>query len=514
MIRFRNVCWPLYVVGFAAISSSSCRASAAAAPADQFIRSNAALIALSHVRVIDGTGAPGRDDQTIVIQNGRIVALGDTPTITIPSSALRLDLPGHSVIPGLVGMHDHLFYELQAVSERRQTIAAQSAFAKLYLASGVTTIRTAGSIDVQGDLRLKRLVDEGRHPGPSIHVTGPYMGKSNPSRIAGQVAGWANQGVTSLKAYTGMRAPELKAAIDAAHERGMTVAGHLCAVGFREAAELGIDSIEHGLAFDTEFYSQKRADECPDQGPVLTELLGMDVGGSLVRQMISTLVNHRVAVTSTLAVIETFTARQAYVDPRVPAVLTPKLREVYGTARAGWMDPKIDATAAWTAVLKMEMRFERQFLAAGGRLMAGVDPTGWGGVVAGFGNQRELELLVEARLTPEQAIQVATANGARFLNEQDSIGTIAVGKHADLVVVRGNPSDSISDIRHVEAVMKNGVLYDPETLIASVEGTVGEFDAARWLRSPLNLMSVFIVLLLVGRRGVSLMTPSRKTSQP
>ena len=499
------------MLAIAAISSSSCRASAdAPAPSDQFIKSSAALIALSHVRVIDGTGAPGRDDQTIIVQNGRIVALGDAPTITIPSSAQRLDLPGHSVVPGLVGMHDHLFYELQAVSEQRRTIAAQSAFAKLYLASGVTTIRTAGSIDVQGDLRLKRLIDEGRHPGPSIHVTGPYMGRSDPSRIAGRVAGWANQGVTSLKAYTGMRAPELKAAIDAAHERGMTVAGHLCAVGFREAAEMGIDSLEHGLPFDTEFYSQKQADECPDQGAVLTELLRMDVGGSQVRQMISTLVNHRVALTSTLAVIESFTARDAYLDARVPAILTPKLREVHASARAGWMDPKSGATAAWAAILKMEMRFERQFLAAGGRLMAGVDPTGWGGVVAGFGNQREVELLVEAGLTPEQAIQVATANGARFLNEQDSIGTIAVGRKADLVVLRGNPSDSISDVRHVETVMKNGILYDPEALIASVEGTVGAFDAGRWFRSPLNLMCVAIVVLLVGRRGVSLMTRQRR----
>jgi hypothetical protein len=235
----------------------------------------------------------------------------------------------------------------------------------------------------------------------------------------------------------------------------------------------------------------------------------MDMGGGPIRQTISSLVNHRVALTSTLAVIETFAARDAFLDDRIPSLLTPALREVFSVARTGWMDPHQGASAAWRQILKMEMSFERQFLAAGGHLMAGVDPTGWGGVMAGFGDQRQLELLVEGGLTPEKAIQVATLNGALFLNEQDSIGTIALGKHADLVIVRGNLSDSITDIRNVEAVMKNGVLYDPGRLIASAEGTIGQFDMGRWFRSPINLLCVAIVVFLVGRRGAAVVRRPR-----
>jgi len=288
----------------------------------------------------------------------------------------------------------------------------------------------------------------------------------------------------------------------------MRVTGHLCAVGFREAASLGIDNIEHGLPFDTEFYSGKRFDECPDQNSVIAEIVNMDIGDVEIRRTIDVLIRNNVAVTSTLAVLESVTGVPA--DRRVRPLLASSLQEVYDAAAKVRTDPHTRISALFSAAFQKEKEFERTFVAAGGTLMAGVDPTGWGGVVAGFGDQRELELLVEAGLTPEQAIQVATSNGARFLNEQDSIGTIAVGRRADLVVLRGNPSESISDVRHVETVMKNGILYDPEALIASVEGTVGAFDAGRWFRSPLNLTCVLIVVLLVGRRGVSLMTRQRR----
>ena len=467
----------------------------------QFVRTSDPIIVLRHIRIIDGTGGPGRDDQSLVIADRRILAVGDAGRVPVPSNARVLDLPGRTVFPGLVGMHEHLFYQYQPPASEPVAILAQAPFATLYLASGVTTIRTAGTLDLGGDLRIKRLIDEGREPGPKIHVTGPYLNASSrdpdPEGIAREVAAQADEGATSFKAYTSLRASELRAAIGAAHDRGLRITGHLCAVGFREAAALGIDNVEHGLPFDTDLYSGKQPDVCPDQWAVFGELLRMDVTDVSIRQAISDLVRHGVALTSTLAVIESFTAREAAFDPRTPTVLAARLQDPYRAANEARMDASNRGSQMWSGILHTEMAFERAFVAAGGRLMAGVDPTGWGGVVAGFGDQRELELLVEAGLTPEQAIKVATANGAAFLYEQDAIGSVAVGKQADLVVVRGNPSVRIADVRNVELVFKDGVAYDPATLIAAAQGTVGQFDVWRMFRSPLDLFMMCVVGLLL-----------------
>jgi hypothetical protein len=127
----------------------------------------------------------------------------------------------------------------------------------------------------------------------------------------------------------------------------------------------------------------------------------------------------------------------------------------------------------WPVLFKKEMEFEREFVKQGGLPVAGLDPTGYGGGSAGFGDQREVELLVEAGFTPVEAIHIATANGAEFLGTPDKIGTLARGKPADLVVMDGDPSADIKDIEKVETVFKDGVGYDSAKLIESVRGFVG-----------------------------------------
>jgi imidazolonepropionase-like amidohydrolase len=119
------------------------------------------------------------------------------------------------------------------------------------------------------------------------------------------------------------------------------------------------------------------------------------------------------------------------------------------------------------------MQFEQDFVKQGGVLMAGCDPTGYGGVLPGFGDQRNVELLVEAGFSPEEAIHIATENGAQWLGEDARIGTVAAGKAADLVVVTGNPAKNIHDIEKVDIVFKDGVGYSPQKLIESVRGLVG-----------------------------------------
>ena len=135
----------------------------------------------------------------------------------------------------------------------------------------------------------------------------------------------------------------------------------------------------------------------------------------------------------------------------------------------------IGASSGSTAgdMLAMEMAFEKSFVDAGGLLIAGPDPTGYGGVLPGFGNFRQIELLVEAGFTPLEAIKIATYNGALYLEKLDRIGTLEVGKQADMVLIDGDPSANISDIRNVVTVFKEGVGYDSAKLFAAVKGTVG-----------------------------------------
>ncbi|MGB2621512.1 MAG: amidohydrolase family protein [Candidatus Acidiferrum sp.] len=446
-----------------------------------FVKEDAPVIALTHVRVVDGTGTAARADQTLVIEDGKIAALGDATATRIPEGAKVIDLSGRTLIPGLVGMHDHMFYPSPGGGLPLYPEHASS-FPRLYLAGGVTSLRTTGSLEPYTDLELKKAIDSGKMAGPKIHVTGPYL--EGPGAFALQmhqlrdaedarqtVEFWIAQGVTSFKAYMNITPDELSAAIKAAHAHGIKVTGHLCSIGFREAAALGIDDLEHGIEVDTEFYPEKKPGVCPNTREAAKALLDVDIASKPMQDMIRDLIAHHVAVTSTLPVFETSVPGRAPLDSRVLDAMTPEARIAYLTRRARISDNAATSDAA--AIFKKEMEFEHEFSKQGGMLLAGLDPTGYGGVIAGFGDQREVELLVEAGFTPVEAIHIATSNGAQFLGELDKIGTLAVGKAADIVVLHGDPSNNIKDIENVELVFKDGVGYDSAKLIDSVKGLVG-----------------------------------------
>ena len=278
-----------------------------------FIRVDSPVVALEHVRVIDGTGAPAKPNQTIVISAGKIAAIGDSASVKVPETAHRVDFTGHTAIPGLVGMHDHLFYLTSEVNDNFLVHDMPFSFPRLFLANGVTTIRTTGSYEPYTDLEIKLAVDRGKMIGPKINVTGPYLVDGNSGQIQMHkltgpedaerlVNYWADEGMTSFKAYEYISRAELKAAIERSHKRGLTMAGHLCSIGFREAAEMGIDSLEHGLFVDTEFDPAKQPDKCPqDDWPAKVDV---EVGSEMIRQTIGILVKHHVAITSMLPIIE------------------------------------------------------------------------------------------------------------------------------------------------------------------------------------------------------------------
>lgn len=191
-----------------------------------------------------------------------------------------------------------------------------------------------------------------------------------------------------------------------------------------EAVALGIDDFEHGPVFtDIEFVADKKPDVCPAGGS--SSWAKQDVNRAQVQELIRNLVSHHFAVTSTLPVYEAGAPGRPALEPRTLEAMSAESAQSYLTARA-----RVPLDSPRTALLRKEMDFEVAFVKAGGLLLAGPDPTGNGGVLPGFGDQREVELLVEAGFTPAEAIQIATENGALYLGRQDRIGSLAPGKQA------------------------------------------------------------------------------------
>jgi len=461
--------------------------------ADQtrFISAPAGRWALAHATLIDGTGAPAKADQTVLIDGARILAV-QAGTAPVPPGYRVMDLTGRAILPGLVGMHDHLYYiarpDLQAdLRSEPPLIVPQMSFSapRLYLAEGVTTLRTTGSVEPFSDLNLKREIDAGRMAGPHLDVTGPYLeGENSPfiqmdrlhsaQEAQAAVAYWAQRGATSFKAYMNITRAELGAAIAEAHRRGLKITGHLCSVTYKEAADLGIDDLEHGFMVDTADDPGKIPDVCPRSAGEPT-LRGRAADSPEAQDLIKLLVTRHVAVTSTLPVFETANGHPRPLSQKALDALAPASREDYYALRLRAVSSLPEARAARAKAYENGVALERAFVAAGGLLLAGPDPTGAGDVIPGFGDLRALELLVEGGFAPVDAIRIGTLNGAIYLDLQDRIGSIAPGKDADLLIVKGDPSKRIEDLENTEVVFKDGVGYDPNALLATVRGTYGRY---------------------------------------
>lgn len=452
---------------------------------------NSTVKALQHVRIIDGTGGAILEDQTIIIDERKITRIGHA--LSLPSDAEALDLTGYTVLPGLVGMHDHLYYlqrpNTSSAGSEGPTLLPQMTFSapRMYLANGVTTIRTAGSVEPYADINIRSLTEAGKLIGPHIEPTAPYLQGpsdifmqmhvlSGPQDATSFVNFWAASGATNFKAYMHISRAELGAAIQAAHALHLKVTGHLCSVTYPEAAELGIDNLEHGFFVNTQLDPDKQPDQCSRETGSAT-LARMTPNSSEGAALIKLLVAHHVAITSTLPVFEATLAGKPALRPAALATLTPQALEAYLYNR-NRRNTSSDSPALQRAAsnYRNDVQLEHKFVEAGGLLMAGLDPTGNGATLPGFGDQHEVELLVtDAGFSPAEAIRIATLNGATYLGEQARIGSVQVGKDADLMIVRGNPGARISDIENVEIVLKDGTAYNSNKLLESVRGRYGEY---------------------------------------
>ncbi|MGH8080402.1 MAG: amidohydrolase family protein [Lysobacter sp.] len=441
-----------------------------------FLAYDRPLLAFVHADVIDGTGARIRRDQTLLIENGSIRALGPSAKIDVPKDATVIDAKGKTLLPGLVMVHEHMFYPTGHGNYSEMVYS----FPSLYLAGGVTTLRTAGAVQPYADLNMRAQIDAGKIVGADMDVTGPLLnGPGLPVLAVKVVDGvedaektvnyWADQGADSYKVYMQIRRDELRRIIEVAHRRSRKVTAHLCSVTFEEASAMGIDNLEHGFAFASDFFADKQPDNCP--ASITRSLADLDPDDPRMKALIERLVARKVALTSTLAIFETMATRRPKSPEAALSLLLPEVREQY---EAGWKTTQAKpADADWSRLFPKLGQWERRFVQAGGLLLAGTDPTGYGGVIPGYGSKRQIQLMVEAGFSFEQAVQVASLNGARYLGRDKRVGSLEVGKRADVVMIDGDPTRDPSAIERMPLVFKAGKGYRTEAIFDAMKGKVG-----------------------------------------
>jgi imidazolonepropionase-like amidohydrolase len=442
-----------------------------------FIVDSAETTALVDATLFDGTGGPVKTHQTVIISSGLISQVGRTEDIHPPAGANIVNCAGKTLIPGLVMLHEHFYYTI-LLDQLFNVQEMPFSFPRMYLAGGATTIRTAGCIEPQTDLAIQRMINQGTMIGPDVDVTAPYIERKgwdipsmflirDSAEAATMAAFWADRGCTSFKMYTHATVEDLMATSRVAHKRGLKVTGHLGTITYREAAEAGIDDLEHGFFASSDFDHQRKNHEF-NEPREFQALIDLDVNSPEMKSLIQLLVSKHVALTSTLPVFGQYLNEELILGAGEKALIPSALDSV--KSRLNRRQKNVSGVAR---LFNKDIAWEKQFFDAGGLLVAGTDPTGSGGVLPGYGTRTEIEYLVKGGFSITQAIQVCTLNGARYLGKEKLIGSIEPGKRADIVVLNGSLETDIHNIRNTEIVFKQGVGYDSRKIFESVNGHVG-----------------------------------------
>ena len=273
--------------------------------------------------------------------------------------------------------------------------------------------------------------------------------------------------MTSFKLYNHITKEDLKICVEEAHKRGLKVTGHLCSLTYEDASNLGIDNLEHGFVVVSDFINDKDADLC-DPIKARNALIAEDENSLKINQLIDVLIKNKTAITTTPVVFEPFTNREL-IPGGGESALAP---QIYEDVKKTY-DRVQNRDSASIKVFNKDLLWVKRFYDKGGFLMAGTDPTGAGRTVAGYANKRTVEILFEAGFTLIDAIKICSLNGATYLGQQNDIGTVEAGKMADLILIDGDLTKDIQEIRNMEIVFKNGIGYDPKKLMESVKGKVG-----------------------------------------
>jgi imidazolonepropionase-like amidohydrolase len=430
----------------------------------------APVLALVHARVIEGTGAPPHDDWTVLVRGDRIAAAG--PAVDVPPGATVIDIAGMSLLPGLIDMHGHMY-----AATTKGIANAFESYPALYLAGGVTAVRSPGDFDPEGTHWLKEAIARGIADGPRLFMGGYYIDASpsqigwfapvrSPADVTERISQWQDR-IDVVKFYTSTTEGQMQAGIAAAKAAGLPTTAHLGSITATRAIEMGIDGLEHGIYAMPELGAPRLVPSKVD-GCALGDL---DLDGPLVTGLIATIVKRRIAIDPTFVMVHlglpgmpplTPDWREYFADDAAAAAAARTVERVGAIHR----DPGERACAERTR--RNAMQFVATVQAQGGIIVAGTDPVA-PYVLPGWGMHRELKHLTEAGLTPLQAIRAATYNAAVVLRRDEDLGSIAAGKLADMVVVRGDPATRIEDVGRVEMVFKAGRRFDPTALRAAAK---------------------------------------------
>ncbi|WP_207492524.1 amidohydrolase family protein [Aridibaculum aurantiacum] len=414
-------------------------------------------ILLQNARIIDVEKETVLEGYSILLANGKITRIDKAGNLKVPNGVTVVDMTGKTILPGLVMLHEHMnYFSGQAVWDHHPV-----SFPKLYLAAGVTTIRTAGAENPMYDLNLKRRIDNGLAVGPRMFVTGPMFNDSSGGFLGDFVittyeqarkatAFWADMGCTSFKVYSDISRDALRGVIDEAHARGLMVTGHLGKMSCTEAANFGIDNIEHGFV------------SCSSELQfAFDSIWTINPNDKKVHDLVDLFVKKKVVLTVTPFSDSDFsdTATMAFLSldekERIRSFIKDKPPFV----------PK--------EVNERQLRpLEKSFAAKGGQIVLGADAADFG-VIPGFQNHNVLISMVKSGWSPINVFKMATIDGARFLRVDKELGSIAVGKAADLFIISGKPDQVIEDIKNVETVFRNGIGYNSKALRDQVRGLVG-----------------------------------------
>jgi imidazolonepropionase-like amidohydrolase len=418
--------------------------------------SSADTLAIVGGTLIDGTGSDPLPDATVLIQKGRIIATGPRPKVSIPHGTVKVDARGKTILPGLWDMHAHF---------------EQVEWGPIYLAAGVTTVRDCGN-EFEFITAVRDAIANGKGLGPRLLLAGIVDGSGplalgvqrvdTPEQAKLWVDKYHDAGFQQMKIYSSVKLEEVKVIADEAHRLGMTVTGHvpegLDAYQVIEAGQDQINHIQYIVAIMT-----PPLPESADRNERLKARANIDLDSPEAQKAIAFLVQHGTVVDPTMALFEFFTASTA----KPPASFEPGVTKVAPELREQLMDveppPPPPAAELMEKSLAKELAIVGALHRAGVPIVAGTDQT-----VPGHSLHREIELYVQAGFTPMEAIQAATIVPARVMGLDKELGTVEAGKRADLIIVDGNPLESIRNIRNVRFVITNGKMYNCAELWRSV----------------------------------------------
>lgn len=443
------------------------------------VRPAGGITALVGATVIDGTGAAPVANCTVLIEGERIQAVG--ADVVLPDGANVVDLAGHTLVPGLIDVHGHLYANLGRVMK-----TLLRPFARLYLAGGVTTVFSPGDHDPDAALRFRDAQRAGKEVGTRIYCAGPYFNHASAEddgmldlvdaeSARAQFREWRDR-IDGVKVYTDITPEEFTAIVAEAKQAGLRVTGHLGSLTASRAIDLGIDRLEHGIFAMSEFGRPDPAS--PFALEFLYGLAEIDFESGVGADLIDKIIDKGIVLDPTIVILEALFAGplelaedwQRYLSPQTKQRLTLMQDALAGMRRGALADPE-QWNQLVTGILDKQRELVRRVHQRGGMVVGGTDPV-FVDALPGYGMQREAEHFVLAGMSALEAIRACTLDAAIALGLEQDLGSIAAGKFADLIVLADDPSQDIRALGSTRMIYQAGALFSPEELRESVVGTI------------------------------------------